>query len=1214
MLVPPAGFESLCDRIISGEASDFEVARFRETLRRSPELMDAYIEQMRVHSELEWLDAAGGASGWMQGRGKRLSRQPRLWLLAAASGLALLSGVVVRVGLLTRAIDGSLFSGQFESVPAVRVIRQAEGTEELTVPPALPGKLRLASGWAAFRLASGVEVNVLGPVEVEVLDAMRVHLVSGRLLANVPHWATGFKVTTPELEMWDLGTVFGVTVATNGVSDVFVFQGSVQVNEASGEPVDLCVAGEGVHAIAGRMPVKVAADWPEAQQLLAIVRGPAALSNPMAAFITADTITGMWLKRWLPRVVSASSTIKAETPPPSTKKGSAGMRYPKKTWASLAVGAAALGSALTASAQESINDPVAYWNFADAGQALSNLVTSSPYFDASVLFGQPTAGLADGAAGIAGDALVLDGASALRLPYHQDNLGRSFTIALWYWQQTNDTRQCLFQSRDNYTVSYESNYTLWYEGNFTLDSFVSHVGQEWAGSFKTGLKTWVHVAHTFATDGNTTTLIVYSNGVPRLTKEVNADTMFEQYGVRGLHVGAYRSATGPADGRCFKGMVDELALWNRALSAAEVQAVYARGAGGQALAFTPKAPPSITLAPGQLARSVRMDAGIPDGMFNNGWLRSAGAGFPGCVLETAGAAEEAVGSVMPDTAGHADGPFNAVKLAPMRWRAQMAAGSALKRLPQGDFTVESWFRTTSTAPNILFGTFPGTGGGVVNLQLENNSQAMLYWRKNEATTAERIQVTPSENLRGRDGNWHHLAGVRSTTNAYLYMDGVLIGSNTWTHGAFDLGGDTLYIGQDGRGNFGLFNGEIGTGRVWARALSGAEVAGLAANSMPGAGVVARDGLLAEYAPYNPFNAVADQNGWRIPLSPQLRQLPQTNFTCEVKFRTTDTGRGILMGDYAVSDVPSGFSVELYTNTVVKFLLWKDGTWVYCEKSTGAVNMRDGEWHRLAAVRRNGKACLYLDGQPLGAEVTDTLGAYTLPGSYLGIGKDFRSPSLPLNGDLSAARIWNRALTAEEIAGLSASNAVPTAGLVAQYVPFPTNTLRTAGFPGSLFLRSMSKGANSASLVFTGLPRHTKIDLGLLLAQLDSLDPSAENDRFTIRIDGADVLRVGLGPAQGSEPQVHSLFLFGAAADAQPFKNTLTLGGQDLFGGGGDIFYNDHVYDLSQLKALQNIPHTRDTLVLDFDAVQSSAGENEGFGVDDICLTVYPPQGTLISVW
>ena len=51
---------------------------------------------------------------------------------------------------------------------------------------------------------------------------------------------------------------------------------------------------------------------------------------------------------------------------------------------------------------------------------------------------------------------------------------------------------------------------------------------------KTGLQTWIHIAHTFSTVGNTVTLTVYSNGVQVVTKSgVAADTMFDLYGCAG---------------------------------------------------------------------------------------------------------------------------------------------------------------------------------------------------------------------------------------------------------------------------------------------------------------------------------------------------------------------------------------------------------------------------------------------------------------------------------------------------------------------------------------------------------------------------------------------------------------------------------------------------------------------------------------------------------
>jgi hypothetical protein len=77
---------------------------------------------------------------------------------------------------------------------------------------------------------------------------------------------------------------------------------------------------------------------------------------------------------------------------------------------------------------------------------------------------------------------------------------------------------------------------------------------------------------------------------------------------------------------------------------------------------------------------------------------------------------------------------------------------------------------------------------------------------------------------------------------------------------------------------------------------------------------------------------------------------------------------------------------------------------------------------------------------------------------------------------------------------------------------------------------------------------------------------------------------------------------------------MTVGGTDLFFCGTDLAdFKDHVYDLSSLEALQNIPHTGRTLVIEFLGVQNATAENECFGIDQIDLTVYPLKGTLILV-
>ena len=854
-------------------------------------------------------------------------------------------------------------------------------------------------------------------------------------------------------------------------------------------------------------------------------------------------------------------------------------------------------------ARGDIDDPLAYWSFDDAEGLLVNQVTASPHHNASVLFGLPGAGVADGASGIVGHALVLDGAAGIRLPYHQDNLGTSFTLALWYWQQTNDTRQCVYQTRDNYTATYEAQAGA-------HSTFASYVGQELAGTLTTGLREWVHLTHTFSTVGGTTTLSVYTNGVLARSKSVSSNGVFHANQVRGLHVGAYRLATGPADGRCFKGMIDELALWGRSLSAAEVAAVYQRGVGGQKLAFTAAPVPVISLGGKDRSFTLNADSGLPAGLFSNGWLRHGvqNPAYPYTAADTAGTLFDYV----PDTAGHASGPFHA-EIADVKWRVPMT--EAMRQVPQGDYTVEVWFRTTYWDRGTLMGNHSAAApNGVINFELFGTNNVRLYQRNlSGAITDLNLLAT---NVNTRNGQWHHAAGIRSGGTMYVYVDGQEVGSAATSLGAYTLSGDYQYLGRDERTSV-AFNGEMGATRIWTRALSTSELAAIVALGVPGGGTVSKDNLLAEYDLYSPFNAYKPGlglPGYQLSLAPpKVKQIPMADFTCEAVFRTTSMNAGALMGNWS-NYVYSTVNLQLEgTNSVRLYLRNTEGTIASLSVEPPNINTRDGQWHRLAAVRSNNTMALYLDGQLAGSQA-ETLGAYPLQGPFYYLGRDGRDPqTFAFNGDLAGARIWTRALRADELAGLAASNAVPADGLFAQYLPMLTNSLVTAGFTNSLFLRSFTTRTNSATLVFADLPRHDKIGLGMLLAQLDQLEPVAGGDRFLIRVDGTEVLSVGLGSNQGAEPQVSTLSVLGVSTDIGVIKNTLTCGDDLFFCGTAWNDYRDHVYDLALLEPLKSIPHSAGTLVLELLGVQDAPGENEGFGIDRFELTVYPRRGTLIAV-
>ena len=314
-----AQFQTLLRRVLDGIATREERDAFAAALDGHPERIAEYVRLAELVAAAACL-GEGGAFSVEAGKAEDGGRQAAdgsggtwkkaWWKVAAAA--AVVAAPVLQTTTARRGEELASFAqvtaakgvGRLASdlrSPAIGlvVLVREVGAEGLELPGRLPGTVRLEKGQATVRLGSGVVLTLLGPLELEVRDAMQVRLADGRLLASVPSVASGFTVRTRELEVWDIGTVFGVS-AEDGRSDVFVFKGSVQVSEASGERVDLCGAGEGVRAVEGQRPFKFAADWSDARKVFATVRGTAALGDPEMAFSRAVKIAGMWSERYAP--------------------------------------------------------------------------------------------------------------------------------------------------------------------------------------------------------------------------------------------------------------------------------------------------------------------------------------------------------------------------------------------------------------------------------------------------------------------------------------------------------------------------------------------------------------------------------------------------------------------------------------------------------------------------------------------------------------------------------------------------------------------------------------------------------------------------------------------------------------------------------------------------------------------------------------------------
>jgi len=110
--------------------------------------------------------------------------------------------------------------------------------------------VELKSGAAEIAFADGARVTLVGPAEFIVTGANAGHLRRGRVVAIVPPPARGFRLSTEEIEVVDLGTEFGVDAADDKHVEVHVFSGTVEWRHrtaaAHGEPPQRLASGTAV--------------------------------------------------------------------------------------------------------------------------------------------------------------------------------------------------------------------------------------------------------------------------------------------------------------------------------------------------------------------------------------------------------------------------------------------------------------------------------------------------------------------------------------------------------------------------------------------------------------------------------------------------------------------------------------------------------------------------------------------------------------------------------------------------------------------------------------------------------------------------------------------------------------------------------------------------------------------------------------------------------
>ncbi|MFG0266832.1 MAG: FecR domain-containing protein [Rhodopirellula sp. JB055] len=140
-----------------------------------------------------------------------------------------------------------LFTTRSQSPVTIATLSTSENAAWESVLPTtvgsklVAGNMKLMTGIATVQFESGAKVTFEAPAQFELIDSMRVRMVDGAAVIDVPESAHGFTVETPGGFAVDHGTQFAVAVKeSTQTSDFEVLQGEISVHHpASGKEVHL---------------------------------------------------------------------------------------------------------------------------------------------------------------------------------------------------------------------------------------------------------------------------------------------------------------------------------------------------------------------------------------------------------------------------------------------------------------------------------------------------------------------------------------------------------------------------------------------------------------------------------------------------------------------------------------------------------------------------------------------------------------------------------------------------------------------------------------------------------------------------------------------------------------------------------------------------------------------------------------------------------------
>ena len=255
--------KELIAEYLDGTLTDQHVGELRRWIAADPANADEFVRECHLHGLLRHFESERS----VQKRSREWAialrdRQARRHLMRPAIRYAAAALIVLGfAGLIATVLTLATRNVPSPHGPSVAAIIDATDAEweysglPTSIGSQLPnGWLKLKSGTAQLEFVGGAQVTLIGPVEFGLNSGMRGFLRLGKLTVYVPRKARGFTIAAPGVSVVDLGTEFGIDVKNNGVSEVRVLRGAVELNlDKSGSGPVRMEAGVASRIVAGEI-------------------------------------------------------------------------------------------------------------------------------------------------------------------------------------------------------------------------------------------------------------------------------------------------------------------------------------------------------------------------------------------------------------------------------------------------------------------------------------------------------------------------------------------------------------------------------------------------------------------------------------------------------------------------------------------------------------------------------------------------------------------------------------------------------------------------------------------------------------------------------------------------------------------------------------------------------------------------------------------------